>query len=135
VEWDRRQYQSATQLSGAFDGVGVCGYATITGTAGVAVSTSSGTGVYGEGHTGVTGYPVQSDGAGGYFTNMYPGGQNPNAVGVWEGSYYGDIVQGNELGGGGSSLDLRFRVTCTGNVYVVGVCSTRPGFVGGGRRE
>lgn len=69
--------------------------------------------------TALTGYTVSSNAAGGMFKNMY-GSVNESAVGVWAGSYYGDIIQGHELNINGTSYDRRFRVTYNGNVYADG---------------
>ncbi|MEA3309288.1 MAG: hypothetical protein U9Q70_07235 [Chloroflexota bacterium] len=82
-------------------------------------NSSSGYGVYGRGFRGVEGYSDSADGAGGFFRNT-SATASENSVGMWAGSYYGDIIQGHELGSDGTSMNRRFRVTYQGDVYIDG---------------
>jgi hypothetical protein len=80
---------------------------------------SSGYGVYGQGFRGVQGYTASSSGAGGFFMNMDTTASG-TSVGIFAGSYYGDIIQGHELDAFGNSIDRRFRVNYQGQVYADG---------------
>ncbi len=82
-------------------------------------NSSSGYGVYGRGFRGVEGYSDSLNGAGGFFRNM-SATASENSVGMWAGSYYGDIIQGHELDTDGTSMNRRFRVTYQGDVYIDG---------------
>jgi hypothetical protein len=75
--------------------------------------------VHGEsinGH-GVYGHTASTATAGGYFKNVWSSSIISSAVGVWAGSYGGDIFQGWDLSSSGDPSTLRFRVTWNGNVY------------------
>jgi len=93
--------------AGSGSGIGVRGYA------------GGGTGVQGTGYYGVIGESDWPNGRGGQFKNTYTSFNRDN-VGVWAGSYGGDLFQGHELDSSGNSMNLRFRVTYTGTVYADG---------------
>ncbi len=88
-------------------------------------------GVFGEAATGVEGDSASAGGAGGRFKNTYTVADENN-VGVWAGSWGGDIFQGHELDSGGLSTNRRFRVTYTGNVYADGTYYGAGGVSAGG---
>lgn len=104
---------------GAGDGYGVQGVTDAVAASGVFgqnVHDSSGYGVYGDGFRGVQGWSNSHNGAGGFFVNVATT-DSVDSVGVWAGSYYGDIIQGHELDSNGNSIQRRFRVTYDGYVY------------------
>ena len=100
-------------------GTGVYGYAGQGSGTGVRGYAGGGTGVYGEGIRGVYGTTSWSGGAGGRFLNTDTTFDASN-VGVWAGSYGGDIIQGWDLTSGGDPAGRRFRVTWEGDVYADG---------------
>jgi len=100
-------------------GTGVYGSAGTGSGTGVSGYAGGGTGVYGKGFYGVIGQTDWEDGIGGRFVNIHETYDRDN-VGMWAGSYGGDIIQGHELWADGSSYNLRFRVTYTGTVFADG---------------
>ena len=88
------------------------------GVYGIAYSTAdSCIGVYGEADA--------EHGHGGHFVNSDTTAAG-SQVGLWAGSFYGNIIEGHEVNAQGSPTNLRFRVAWTGFVYADG------SFVGGG---
>jgi hypothetical protein len=132
---------SAIQDDAGSAAFGVYGYAPTVGIYGLGVETGvkghsyghvgDRAGVYGESEMGAgvrgisaynTGVYGESNAAyydGGPFvnTNTNAGGQQ---VGVWAGSYWGNVIEGHEVDASGYSNDRVFRVTWQGHVYADG---------------
>ncbi len=68
-------------------------------------------GVYGQ-STGLSGH-------GGHFVNTQTSSAS-NQVGVWAGTYWGNIFEGHEVNEAGNSTNRRFRVSWEGYVYADG---------------
>ena len=74
---------------------------------------------------GVFGESSSDHGHGGHFVNAN-NAISTSQVGLWAGSYYGNIIEGHEVNVSGTSINLRFRVTWEGEVSADG------SFTGGG---
>jgi hypothetical protein len=131
----------AIQTSAGSAAFGVYGYAPTVGIYGLGVETGvkghsyghvgDRAGVYGESEMGVgvrgisthnTGVYGESNGAyyhAGHFVNRntFSSGQQ---VGVWTGSYWGNVIEGHDVDANGDSINRVFYVTRTGNVYADG---------------
>ena len=74
---------------------------------------------------GVFGESFSDHGHGGHFVNA-DNASLTSQVGLWAGTYYGNIIEGHEVNVVGASVKLRFRVKWDGNVSADGT------FTGGG---
>jgi hypothetical protein len=116
-------YGPTTAIYGDGIEIGVRGhsYGHIGGRAGVYGDSVVGYGVRGSSvaYDGVYGESSAAWGDGGHFVNKNTL-SGAAQVGVWAGTYYGDIIEGHDVDSNGISLDLRFKVTRLGYVYADG---------------
>lgn len=120
-------YGPTTGIYGDGIEVGVIGhsYGHVGGRAGVYGDSVMGSGVRGSSlyHHGVYGESGGTYQHGGHFVNKSTvfGGQQ---VGVWAGSYYGNLIEGHEVDSDGYSVDRVFKVDWGGDVYADGTFHT-----------
>jgi hypothetical protein len=132
---------NVTQSDAGSAAFGVYGYGPTVGIYGLGVETGvmghsyghvgGRAGVYGESvvGVGVRGISASYHGVygesnayshhGGHFVNNNTSGSG-SQVGVWAGSYWGNVIEGHEVNASGNSFDRVFRVSWTGEVYADG---------------